>query len=112
RQIAPDLVSAEAADFIAAAGDLVDFLDRLDTLGDDVFIDFGSFNLNSLAAGQDLRNGGGVNFGGIDFAGRKTDPLQALADQLAFKSPGFNDAKNDIKGSGGSGFAFPLLDDP
>ncbi|MBL8339773.1 MAG: calcium-binding protein, partial [Rhodoferax sp.] len=110
--LAPDLVSPEAADFVEAAGELVDFLDRLDTLGDATYIEFGSFNLNNLGGAQNLRTGGSVNFGGLDFNSRKTAPGQALSDQLAAKAPGFKAAKEDIKGTGGSGFSFPLLDDP
>lgn len=110
--LAPELVSPETADFVEAAGELVDFLDRLDTLGSSTYLDFGSFNLNNLGSGQDLRNEGSVNFGGLDFNARKTDPSQALSDQLASKTPGFKDAKDDIKGTQGSGFSFPLLDDP
>ncbi len=110
--LAPELVSPETADFIEAAGELVGFLDRLDTLGESTYIEFGSFNLNNLGGTQNLRTGGGVNFGGLDFNSRKTAPAQGLSDQLAAKAPGFKAAKEDIKGTAGSGFSFPLLDDP
>jgi hypothetical protein len=110
--LAPELVSPETADFIEAAGELVGFLDRLDTLGESTYIEFGSFNLNNLGGTQNLRTGGGVNFGGLDFNSRKTAPAQGLSEQLAAKAPGFKAAKEDIKGTAGSGFSFPLLDDP
>ncbi|RPI46984.1 MAG: LEPR-XLL domain-containing protein, partial [Betaproteobacteria bacterium] len=107
-------ISPEALDFIEAVVILVDMIGDIGSAGGDgVYIEFGGIDLKTF----DLKN---PNFSFASF-GPTQNPLlgkqintpgQSLEEQLQSKASGFAQDKSSIKGTNGSGFSIPLIDNP
>ena len=109
-----NFISPEALDFIEAMVILLDVIEDIDSFGGDgVYIEFGGIDLKTF----DLKNPN-FSFGGFGanqnpFQGKQINtPGTSLQDQLQDKASGFAQQKSSIKGTGGSGFSIPLIDNP